>query len=98
MSDEDFFKPPPFKADQALIQLKRTLRELRPLAERGDGFTLQGQAVIELSVAGELLTVRLAKRPARAPEWDSKSCANAADVRQVQDEVKRRLARWVDTE
>ena len=67
---EDFFAPPPFKPDEALLQLKRSLRGLRPLAERGEGFELQGQRVIGLAVAGPTIVVRLAKRAARSPEWD----------------------------
>lgn len=93
---EDFFAPPPFKPDEALVQLKRTLRELRPLAERGNGFDLQGQRVIELGVDGEALQARVAKRPARSPEWDTRTLKNSADVRQFTDEIKRRLGRWSD--
>jgi hypothetical protein len=93
---EDFFAPPPFKPDEALVQLKRTLRELRPLAERGNGFDLQGQRVIELGVDGGALQARVAKRPARSPEWDTRTLKNSADVRQFTDEIKRRLGRWSD--
>ena len=93
---EDFFAPPPFKPNEALVQLKRTLRELRPLAERGNGFDLQGQRVIELGVDGGALQARVAKRPARSPEWDTRTLKNSADVRQFTDEIKRRLGRWSD--
>ena len=93
---DDFFAPPPFKPDEALVQLKRTLRELRPLAERGNGFDLQGQRVIELGVDGGALQARVAKRPARSPEWDRRTLKNSADVRQFTDEIKRRLGRWSD--
>nr|WP_297354327.1 hypothetical protein [uncultured Caldimonas sp.] len=93
---DDFFAPPPFKPDEALVQLKRTLRELRPLAERGNGFDLQGQRVIELGVDGGALQARVAKRPARSPEWDTRTLKNSADVRQFTDEIKRRLGRWSD--
>ena len=93
---DDFFAPPPFKPDEALVQLKRTLRDLRPLAERGNGFDLQGQRVIELGVDGGALQARVAKRPARSPEWDTRTLKNSADVRQFTDEIKRRLGRWSD--
>lgn len=99
MSDDepqDFFAPPAFKPDLALIQLKRALRELRQLSERGNGFTLQGMSVIELSIDATQLTARLARRPARSPEWDGKTCKSSADVRALQDEIKKRLARWTD--
>lgn len=93
---DDFFAPPPFKPDEALVQLKRGLRELRALAERGNGFELQGQRVIELSVDGAALQARLAKRPARSPDWETHILKNSAEVRQFTDEVKRRLSRWSD--
>jgi hypothetical protein len=97
MSDEnDFFAPPAFKPDLALIQLKRALRDLRQLAERGNAFTLQGHGVIELSIDAVSLTVRLARRPARSPEWDDRVCKSSADLRALQDEIKKRLARWTD--
>jgi hypothetical protein len=94
MSADDFFAPPPFKPDAALVQLKRSLREMRPLVERGEGFELQGQAVLQLSAQSDHLQVRIAKRPARSPEWDTRQLRNAAEVRSFTDEVKRRLARW----
>jgi hypothetical protein len=43
--------PPPFKPDDALQQLKRSLRDLK-LAERGNGFELRGKRVLELAVEG----------------------------------------------
>lgn len=95
MSD-DFFAPPTFKPDQALLQLKRALRDLRQLSERGSEFLLKGQTVIELSADDSTLTARLAKRPARSPEWDTRVCKSSADVRTLQDEIKKRLVRWTD--
>lgn len=95
MSD-DFFAPPPFKQGEALVQLKRSLRDLRPLAERGDGFDLAGQRVIELQPEEATLVARLAKQPARTPQWESMVLKNAADVRRCVEEVKKRLARWTE--
>lgn len=98
MSDdaEDFFALPAFKPEQALLNLKRNLRDLRQLSERGNSFLLQGQAVIELSADEHTLLAKLAKRPARSPEWDSRHCKNSADVRSLLDDIKKRLAHWTD--
>ena len=94
--NDDFFAPPDFKPDQALQNLKRALRDLRSLAERGKGFELQGQPVLEFSTDEKLLHARLAKKPSRSPEWETRSCKNSAEVRALQDEIKRRVARWTD--
>jgi hypothetical protein len=93
MSD-DFFALPAFKPDEALTTLKRQLRDLRPLAERGNRFELSGKAVVDLQAEAARLTVRLAKRPAMSPEWETLILKNGADVRKCVDEVKKRLARW----
>lgn len=93
---DDFFAPPPFKPDDALLQLRRSLRELRPLAERGNGFELQGQRVVELNPDGATLQARIVKQPSRSPEWEKRTLKSSADVRQFADEVKRRLGRWSD--
>ena len=70
MSDEaDFgFAAPPFNAGQALLQLKRSLRDLK-LAERGNGFELRGKRVAEFEVepGAALIRGRLARRPAATP-------------------------------
>ena len=92
----DLFGPPPFQPDAALLQFKRSLRELRPLAERGDSFELQGQRVIDLRADASFITVRLARRLSRSPEWDTQVLKGAADVRKCVDEVKKRLARWTE--
>ena len=96
---DDFFAPPPFQPGEALQQLRRALRELRPLAERaGDpvAFELGGQRVVELSVQGGALAARLARRPARTPEWQARTLKDAADVRDFTDSVKRALSGWTD--
>jgi hypothetical protein len=93
---DDFFAPPPFKPAEALVQLKRSLRDLRPLAERGEGFELQGMRVIELASDAATITVRFARRPARSPEWDRLVLKSSADVRKCVDEAKKRLARWTE--
>lgn len=96
MNDDKFFATPAFKADEALAQLKRSLRDIRSLSERGNHFSLQGQVVLELMPVGTLLRARLAKRPAASPDWEQRDCKSSADVRALQDEIKRRLARWTD--
>lgn len=95
MPDEsDFgFAPPPFDAAGALVQLKRTLRDLR-LAERGNGFELKGKAVLHLALDDGAIVVRLARRLATTPEWDRQLVKSGADQRKLIDEVKRRLERW----
>lgn len=106
MSDElsDFFALPPFKADEALVKLRRDLRELKPLAEKGTGtpirFEWKGLPVIELSVSasGEkpALTVSLAKRPSQRPEWLKQTLSSSAEVRKWLDGLKLSLKRWDD--
>ncbi|MEL4180571.1 hypothetical protein [Roseateles sp. PN1] len=98
--NDDFFAPPAFKAEEALLTLKRNLRDMRSLQAQGDSFSLQGQVLLMLSLgegesAGQL-HARLAKRPAQRPEWDVRVCKSSADVRALLDEIKRRLARWTD--
>jgi hypothetical protein len=93
-SMDDFFALPPFKPDEALIQLKRTVRELRGLNERANQFVWKGHPVLELTVEGASLLVKLAKRPAHSPQWETKTLKNNADVRKFGDELKARVARW----
>ena len=94
--DNDFFAPPPFKAEEALVQLRRALRELRALTERGDAWSFEGQEVLKLSAGDGQITAKLAKKPARSPDWETRACRNATDVRKLQDELKRRLAQWAE--
>jgi hypothetical protein len=90
------FEPPPFKPADSLLQLKRSLREMRPLAERGDAFELQGQRVVELRCDDRYITVRLARRALRSPEWDTLVIKNGAELRKCVDEVKKRLVSWTE--
>ena len=93
-SDDNFgFAPPPFKPAEALVTLKRQLRDLK-LAERGNAFEQRGKQVLELAAEGEAIQARLARRLALTPEWDRISVKSAADQRKLIDEVKKRLARW----
>jgi len=93
-SDDDFgFAPPPFRPDEALVTLKRQLRDLK-LAERGNAYELRGKRVIELVVEGAAIQTRLARRPMLTPEWDRVVLKSAADQRKLVEELKKRLARW----
>lgn len=97
---EDSFAPPAFRPDEALVQFKRQLRDLRPLAERGAGFELRGKRVVEfeIEIDAPAIMLRLAKRPALTPEWDRLALRSSADVRKGVDEVRKRLARWTEDE
>jgi hypothetical protein len=87
------FAPPPFDAANALLQLKRALRDLR-LTERGSGFELRGKRVVELQAEDGAIAVRLARKLALTPEWDRQTLRSASDQRKLVDELKKRLARW----
>jgi hypothetical protein len=94
MSDDNFgLPPPPFKPDDALVQIKRALRDLK-LSERGAGFDLRGKRVLELAVEGAQLQARIARKLTLTPEFDKFVVAQANDQRKLIDEVKKRLARW----
>ena len=94
MSDEQSgFAPPPFKTADALLQIKRSLRDLK-LAERGNGFELRGKRVVELSADATALTAKLARKLALTPQWDTLAVKSTGDQRKLVDEVKKRLARW----
>lgn len=99
MSDDNFggFAPPPFKPDDALLQMKRTLRDLK-LAERGNGFELRGKRVLELTVDGAAIQARIARKLALTPQWDAQLVKSTGDQRKLIDEVKKRLARWDNDE
>jgi hypothetical protein len=94
MSEDAFgFAPPPFKPDDALVQIKRSLRDLK-LNERGHAFDLRGKRVLELSIDGAQIHARIARKLALTPEFDKLVVAQANDQRKLIDEIKKRLARW----
>ena len=97
MSDEFGFAAPAFKADDALLQFKRTLRGLQ-LIERGSGFELRGKRVITLEVDAQAdaptIKAQLARRLAATPEWDHLALQSSADLRKLEVELKKRLDRW----
>ena len=87
------FAPPPFMPDDALVQVKRALRDLK-LAERGNAFELRGKRVVELAVEDAAIRARLARKLALTPQWDTQTVQSTTEQRKLVDEVKRRLARW----
>jgi hypothetical protein len=93
MSEDSGFAPPPFKPLDALAGLKRQLRDLK-LTERAGAFELRGSGVVQLQAGDTTIEARLAKRPARAPEWTVHTLKSGADVRRFVDAVKQQLARW----
>ncbi len=88
------FAAPPFDAEAALVQLRRSLRDLR-LTERGSGFELRGKRVVEIMIDDAVLSVHVARRLMNTPEWDQQVVRSGADQRKLIDEVKRRLERWL---
>ncbi|WP_428417136.1 hypothetical protein [Methylibium sp.] len=92
---DDFFAPPPFKAEEALAGLKRQLREWR-LVEREGRFELQGRAIAELRLDGGAIHARTVRKPAMSPQWDETRLWSSADVRRFGDALRRQLAHWAD--
>jgi len=85
---------PAFKPAEALVGLKRQLRELKPLAERGAAYEIKGRPVLTLAAETDTLRARLAKKPSMSPEWQNHSLASGADVRRFVDVVRQALRRW----
>lgn len=110
MSDElgDFFALPPFKADEALVQLRRQLKELKLQEQPGSTphrFALKGVVVAELHVAAvtadapkSALAAAVVKRPLQRPEWVRQQLDSRDAVRKWLDALKRQLANWSDDE
>ena len=99
MSDDDGWQiaPAPFDAAAALQTLKRFARD-QQLAERSDGWMLGAGCVLQLALAGDAIQARLARGPARTPEWDAFTLRSHPELRKLQDEIKRRLLRWKGAE
>ena len=97
MNTEDFgFAPPPFKPDDALAGLVRSLRELG-LVERAGRFDRRGTAIARTVVDGAGLRAARVKRPSRSStEWQERLLHNSADVRDFVADLKKQLAQWSD--
>lgn len=95
---EDFFAPPPFKAEEALRTLERQLREMRGLTARAQGWELRGQPVVKLALSpgGDAIEAALARKSGSAPDWDRSVLRQSVDVRKFADAVKARLNAWND--
>ncbi len=96
--DAGSFAPPPFRPAEALVLLKRQLRDLKPLAERGMRYEIKGRPVLELSADETAIVVRLARRPAPTPQWTSTQLRSSLDLRRFVDDLKRRLRAWESEE
>ena len=98
MSEEWSIPTPPFKAEEALVSMRRRLRELK-LAEHGSSgaFDLRGKPVVTLALDGDAIAARVVKRPARAPEWSSQRLGSAAEVRRFLDTLARQVEAWGDS-
>jgi hypothetical protein len=95
-AQDDGFAPPPFKPDEALQRLKRELRELG-LAEREGVFERRGMAIARMRVDGAMLAAAIVKRPSRAsPQWQARTLASSAAVRDFGAELKKALLQWGD--
>lgn len=99
MTTDDFsFALPPFKPDEAIVKLRRDLRQLRGLTARGDWFEYRGQPVVSLTLEPDCIRARVVERPARTPHWEDRRLASGADVRRFTEDVRRGLARWNEDE
>lgn len=110
MSDDlgDFFALPPFKPDEALVQLRRQLKELKLQEQPGSAphrFALKGVVVAELQVAAvtgdapkPALAAAVVKRPLQRPEWVRQQLDSRDAVRKWLDALKRQVANWSDDE
>lgn len=102
----DFFALPPFKPDEALVQLRRQLKELRLQEQPGSTphrFALKGVVVAELQVAAAqadaakpAIAAAVVKRPLQRPEWVRQTLDSRDAVRKWLDGLKRQLASWSD--
>ena len=97
MSNDEFgFAPSPFKPEDALAGLARSLRELG-LVERAGRFERRGTAIARAVVDGAALRAARVKRPSRtSPEWQERVLRSSADVRDFVADLKKQLAQWSD--
>jgi hypothetical protein len=101
----DFFAMPPFKADEALVKLRRDLRELKTLSEKGTGAVVRLEwkalPVIELTIdigddGKQTIAASITRKPSQRPDWTRQKLASSAEVRKWLDGVKLSIKRWHD--
>ena len=92
------FAPPAFQPEEALQRLRRELREAG-LAEREGTFERRGLRIARLRIADGALHAEVVRRPSRSsPEWNARTLKSSADVRDFAADLKKKLARWSDTD
>jgi hypothetical protein len=96
MSDDNRgFGPPPFNPDEALVRLKRDLRDAG-LTERGGVFERRATAIARVAIDGAQLKAETVKQPARSPQWQVRALKSSAEVRDYVADLKKKLAGWSD--
>ena len=95
--DSSGFAPPPFRPDEALQGLRRSLRELG-LSERSGVFERRGLAIARVALSDDgAIDAASVRRPARTgPEWQRRTLRHGADVREFTQDLKKKLAMWSD--
>ena len=93
MSDDFFIPQPIFKPDEALVTLKRQLREFK-LAERGNTYELRGKTVIRLEPRETRIEAQLAKRLGFTPTYANHVLQSSQDLRKFVDEVRKQVVAW----
>ena len=99
MSGDDFgFALPAFKPEEALVKLRRDLRDAG-LTEREGRFERRGKAIAMAVVDGAVIQAAIVRRPSRSsPEWAPKTLKSSADVRDFVADLKKKLAAWSDSD
>jgi hypothetical protein len=99
VSEEDIgFAVPAFQPDEALVRLRRELRDAG-LAEREGRFERRGIAIAKAAIDGASIQAAIVRRPSRSsPEWTAKRLNSSAAVRDFVADLKRKLAAWNDSD
>lgn len=98
----DFFALPPFKADEALVALRRQLRDLKPLAEKSTTapwrFEYRGKPCVSLSLSVGQAGIEAQWTPklSMRPQWQTQRLCSSEDVRKFVDQIKLQMRRWDD--
>lgn len=98
----DFFALPPFKADEALVTLRRQLRDLKPLVEKSTTapwrFEYRGKPCVALSLSADQAVIEAQWTPKLSvrPQWQTQGLSSSAEVRKFVDQIKLQMRRWDD--